>query len=89
MPDRHPKNHGKPVLPNTNGEWAPGPELLTEAELIDFLRVPQVSKAKSYHNVIANLRRFHELPYVHLCGQPLYPREAILEWIRRRTTWSK
>jgi len=65
------------------------PVLLTEKELIEFLRIPEVSKAKNYHNVIDNLKRFHDLPRVHICGQPLYPREAIQEWIREKTVLGK
>ncbi len=60
--------------------------LMTESELIEFLRIPEVSKAKDYHNAIDNLKRMHDLPRIHICGQPLYPREAILGWIRDRTT---
>ena len=59
---------------------------MTEPELIDFLRIPEISKAKDHHNVIANLKRMHDLPRIHICGQPLYPREAIQEWIRTNTT---
>ena len=62
------------------------PDLMTEEELIEFLRIPKVSKAKDYHNVVDNLKRHHDLPRIHICGQPLYPREAIDEWIRRKTT---
>ena len=72
------------VLPTPDGQYRPCPELMTEKELIDFLRIPEISKAKDFHNVVANLRRFHDLPCIHICGQPLYPREAILEWIRNR-----
>ena len=28
--------------------------LMTEGELVEFLRIPEVSKAKNYHNVINN-----------------------------------
>ena len=65
------------------------PVLMTESELIKFLRIPEVSKANSYYNVVANLKRFHDLPRIHICGQPLYPREAILEWIRNKTVNEK
>jgi hypothetical protein len=61
------------------------PELMTEAELIAFLRIPEVSKATDPHNVIENLKRVHCLPRIHICGKPLYPREAIKEWIKRKT----
>jgi len=62
----------------------PYPDLLTECELIAFLRIPEISKAENYHNVILHLKRIHDLPCIHLCRQPLYPLEAIKEWIRER-----
>jgi len=65
------------------------PELMTEAELIAFLRIPEISKSKDYHNVIENLKRMHDLPRVHICGKPLYPQEAIREWVKQRTTNGK
>ena len=76
------------VLPGSAG-CMPCPELLTEDELIDFLRIPEVSRARSYHNVIDNLKRMHDLPRIHICGKPLYPKEAILEWIRDNTVRGK
>ena len=65
------------------------PELMTEAELIVFLRIPEISKSEDYHNVVENLKRMHDLPRVHICGKPLYPQEAIREWVRQRTTNGK
>jgi len=73
------------ILPQDNGDCRPCPELLTESELIAFLRIRDVSKAKDYSNAVANLKRFHDLPCIHICGKPLYPKEAILEWIRSNT----
>ncbi len=61
------------------------PELMTEQELVEFLRIPAVSKSEDYANVIANLKRMRGLPYVHICRQPLYPREAIRRWIEQQT----
>ena len=66
-----------------------GFELMTESEVIQFLRIPEVSNSKNYHNVIENLKRMHDLPRIHICGKPLYPREAIREWIRQKTTNEK
>jgi len=63
----------------------PCPELMTKEELIEFLRIPQISKATDHHNVISHLKRFHDLPRIHICGQPLYPLEAIRNWIRTKT----
>ena len=80
---------GMEVLPDGNGGLVPCPALLTEEELIRFLRIPAVSSAKNHHNVVENLKRIHGLPRIHICGKPLYPREAIKQWIRERTTDGK
>jgi hypothetical protein len=74
------------VLPKGNGGFTVWPELLTEGELIVFLRIPEISKSHDFHNVIENLKRMHDLPRIHICGRPLYPREAINEWIKKKTT---
>jgi hypothetical protein len=50
------------VLPDSNGGFMPCTELLTEEELVIFLRIPHVSNSKNYHNVIENLKRMHGLP---------------------------
>jgi len=77
------------VLPDSNGGFTVCPELLTEEELVVFLRIPAVSKSKNYHNVIENLKRMHDLLRVHICGKPLYPLGAIRQWIREKTTNGK
>jgi len=64
-------------------------ELMTEAELIEYLRIPEVSHSKDHHNVVENLKRVHDLPRIHICGKPLYPREAIRQWIEKKTTTRK
>jgi len=56
-------------------------ELLTQDELIEFLRIPEVSKAEDYNNVIDNLKRMHNLPCIHICKQPIYPLSAIRKWV--------
>ena len=73
------------VLPDGDGGFTPCPDLLTEDELVRFLRIPEISKAKNYRNVIANLKRFRGLPCVHVCHRPLYPRNAIMEWVKEQT----
>ncbi len=72
------------VLPDGNGGFTPCPALLTEDELIRLLRIPEISKARNYHNVIAHLKRYHGLPCIHVCRQPLYPLEAVVQWVRER-----
>jgi hypothetical protein len=59
------------------------PDLMTEEELIHFLRIPDVSTAKDYSNVIANLIRMRDLPRIHICNKLLYPKKAILEWVEK------
>jgi hypothetical protein len=72
------------VLPDGNGGYTSCPDLLTEDELIRFLRIPAVSKAEDYSNVIANLKRMHDLPCIHICKQPLYPLAAVRRWIEEK-----
>ncbi len=77
------------VLPDGNGSFKPCPALLTEAELILFLRIPEISKADDYSNVIANLKRMHDLPRIHLCGKTLYPTREVMKWITEKSTTGK
>jgi hypothetical protein len=63
----------------------PYPDLMTEQELILFLRIPDVSKAKNYHNVIKNLIRTHDLPRIQICKRLLFPKKAILDWVEKET----
>jgi len=77
------------VLPDGSGGITSCPELMTEDELIRFLRIPEISKSENYHNVIENLKRMHDLPRIHICGRPLYPIEAIRKWIESKTITEK
>ena len=69
------------ALPDGNGALMPFSELMTEKELIVFLRIPEISKAKDYGSVIDNLKRIHDLPCIHIARKPLYPLSAIRRWI--------
>jgi hypothetical protein len=57
------------------------PELMTETELTHFLRIPDVSGDANPHNVIENLKRFHQLPCIHISKEPLYPLTAVRRWV--------
>ena len=57
------------------------PELMTETELVHFLRIHNVSQATNPHNVVENLKRFHRLPCIHISRQPLYPLTAVRRWV--------
>jgi hypothetical protein len=72
---------GERELINNQNILCNPPALMTESELIQFLRIPQISKAKDFSYVIENLKRMRDLPCVHVSRQPLYPHNKILEWI--------
>ncbi len=61
------------------------PDLMSETEVIEFLRISQISNSKDYHNVIRNLIRFRDLPRIQICNKLLFPKEAVLEWINIET----
>ena len=58
-------------------------ELMTESEVIRFLRIPEISGSKNYHNVIEHLKKFRGLPRIHICRKALYPKKAILKWVEK------
>jgi hypothetical protein len=66
-----------------------GFELMTESEVIQFLRIPEISNSKNYHNVIEHLKKFRGLPRIHICRKALYPKRAILEWMEKETDVGK
>jgi predicted DNA-binding transcriptional regulator AlpA len=63
----------------------PFQDLMTEADLIRFLRIPEISTAKDHHNVILRLIRFRDLPRIHIGKRILFPKKAILEWVDQET----
>lgn len=69
------------LSPDGSGGFVPAMELLTEAELIMFLRIPEISKAGDHSNVVQNLKRMRDLPCIHISKQPLYPLGAVRKWI--------
>jgi len=77
------------TLPSPDDGVQSWPTVMTEGELIEFLRIPTISKATNHHNVIENLKRLRNLPRIHICNKALYPKEAILKWIEQETTTGK
>ena len=73
------------TMPEEAEAWQPVPQLMTQTELVRFLRIPEISAAKDQHNVIEHLKRYRDLPRIRLCNRTLYPLNAILEWIERET----
>lgn len=74
------------ILPDRNGGFAPCPVVMTEEELIRFLRIPEISNAKDHRNVIENLKRMRGLPRIHLCGKTVYLTDAVKEWLQNHVT---
>ena len=72
-----------------SGQSSPPPDLMTEEELIHFLRIPEITKSKDFTYVIENLKRMHGLPCIHISRQPLYPLKNILEWIDQQCSKGK
>jgi hypothetical protein len=77
------------TMPEGGEAWQPVPHLMTQDELVRFLRIPEISAAKDQHNVIKHLKRYRELPRIRLCNKTLYPLNAILERVERDTTNGK
>ena len=61
-------------------------DLMTEEELLKFLRIPEISNSNNHHNVIEHLKRYRNLPRIHICNKALYPKKAILEWVEKETS---
>jgi len=74
------------ILPSRDGGFSPCPTVMTEEELIRFLRIPEISTATNHHHVIENLKRVHGLPRIHLCGKAVYPTDAVKQWLQQRVT---
>jgi hypothetical protein len=74
------------VLPSPDGEFSLCPTIMTEEELIRFLRIPEISSASDYHHVIENLKRKHSLPRIHLCGKTVYLTDSVKQWLQRHVT---
>ena len=74
------------ILRNPDGECRPCPSIMTEEELIRFLRIPEISHAKNHQNVIENLKRTRSLPRIHLCGKTVYLADAVKAWLENHVT---
>ena len=57
------------------------PELMTETELMHFLRIVDVSHGANPHHVVENLKGFHQLPCIYISKRPLYALAAVRRWV--------
>jgi hypothetical protein len=74
------------ILADPDGGFGPCPTVLTEEELIRFLRIPEISNAGNHRHVIENLKRKHGLPRIHLCGKTLYLADSVKQWLQAQVT---
>lgn len=78
---------GSPMFfPCIDSGFCPYPVVMTEEELIRFLRIPEISGAENHRHVIENLKRKHGLPRIHLCGRTVYLTDSVKQWLQRRVT---
>ncbi len=74
------------VLPGPHSAFGPCPIVMTEEELIRFLRIPEISSAANHHHVVENLKRKHGLPRIHICGKAVYLADSVRQWLQQRVT---
>ena len=82
-------DNGQNLLKHVSTNINSSSELMPESEVIRFLRIPEISNSKNYHNVIEHLKRIRGLPRIHICRKALYPKKAILEWVEKETDAGK
>lgn len=87
MNSTHPDAHLSTMLPIAESTVLACPTLMTEEELIRFLRIPEISGATNYRHVIENLKRKHGLPQIHLCEKTVYLTDAVKQCLRQHVTY--
>jgi hypothetical protein len=76
------------ILPTPSERFGSYPAVMTEEELIQFLRITEISSAENHRNVIENLKRKHGLPRIHLCGKTVYLTDSVTQWLHGHVTCS-
>ncbi|MBN2312908.1 MAG: hypothetical protein JXM79_03195 [Sedimentisphaerales bacterium] len=74
------------VLMSSEGDFGLCPTVMTKEELIRFLRIPEISNARSHRNVVENLKRTRGLPRIHLCRKTVYLADAVKSWLENLIT---
>jgi hypothetical protein len=74
------------ILTGSEGEFGLCPTVMTEEELIRFLRIPEISNARSHRNVVESLKRTRGLPRIHLCGKTVYLMDSVKAWLENHMT---
>ncbi len=71
------------ILPSPDGDFLRCPTVMTEDELIRFLRIPEISAARDHRHIIEDLKRVHGLPRIHLCGKTVYLTDSVRQWLQK------
>jgi hypothetical protein len=74
------------ILPRLDGGFGLCPTVMTEEELIRFLRIPEISSATNHRHVVENLKRRHGLPRIYLCGKAVYLADSVRQWLQQHVT---
>jgi hypothetical protein len=77
-----------PLATTTDG-LAPCPTIVTEEELIQFLGIPEVSRATEYRHVIEDLKHGRGLPQIHLCGKAMCWADSVTAWLEEHVVCSQ
>lgn len=86
MTNAQPKHDLPRLLLSHSDRCVSSPVVMTEEELIRFLRIPEITTATNQRNVIENLKRKHGLPRIHLCGKTVYLTDSVKAWLQQRVT---
>lgn len=86
MNSRHRSSDLPSVPTRSAGEFHPCLTVMTEEELIRFLRILEISTAGNHRHVIENLKRKHGLPRIRLCGKTVYLRDSVKQWLHQHVT---
>ena len=70
-----------------NTETKTYPDLMTEQELIEYLRISEVKRSNNPNNpkrYVQRLKSLRGLPRISMCNSTLYPLKAIREWVDKQ-----
>lgn len=73
------------MFPDPEDRFVHYPAVMSEEELVRFLRLPKISKAANHRHVIETLKRNHRLPRIHLCGKSVYLADSVKARPHERT----
>ena len=67
------------------------PDIMTEPELIEYLRISEVKRSNNPNNpkrYVQRLKSLRGLPRISICNSTLYPLKAVREWVDKQVSTS-